>query len=181
MEPLEPLSPGAPLPRMLKLSLSVIAQAWVLSTRVLTSRTLVRQEFTWRVPLPAQPSAITRADWEVPLAKRGTFYKEKVPLEVRIAAERSRAYECQSDPAGSIRWLRNAISLLPPDSNYAQFLRGGLSDEYRHVPDPVNEKRVLREILEVKRRYPQTWEHYAKMARWSLAHPRRAGHRVRGQ
>lgn len=169
MTPLEPLPPGSPLPQALTIHLSVLPCAWAHRGRAIETLYLGRQEFTWTIPLPASPRrAILPEDYMVPEAERRTFYKEETPTEVRAAVARAGAYNCQSDPAGAIRWFKAGIALLPPDSNFAQFLRGNVAQQYGRLGDRAGKEAALREIIEVKRQYPNTWEYYARHAQREL-------------
>lgn len=126
------------------------------------------ENFQWVLALPADPAPIRQEDYTLPPAERRSSYQEDVPMNVLLACDRSSAYENRHDLVNAIRWTRIGIDQTRPDSDFAQFMRGGLANTYEKAHRWDDARATLREVIAVKQRYPRTWGYYADNARSGL-------------
>lgn len=164
MAPLEPLRPGDPLPDTLNLNLAITPFARLKDG----GQPLMRQDLRWIIALPPPGGVIRSVDFAGALERSNVRVREEIPLPAYLAEARSRAYLCQSDFPGAIRWMSFAVLACRPDSDQGQYYRLDLADLYRKNKDYARSEEMLQQVLETKRRYPKTWNDYAEMARQRL-------------
>jgi hypothetical protein len=167
LAPLAPRPKGAPLPRSLKLELLV----WV-SIRDEAHQVswggdsfLLRQPFTWTLPLPTHPSPLRLSQYAPGPGPRG------LPLAAAIASDRALQYDIMGDRGRAVFWTRQALGAVKPESNEAQDFRLALAGRYDRSGNRQRAEAVYREIIAVRQQHPETRNYYAWQAQVALRTP----------
>lgn len=168
--PASPIQPGQSPPQKLTVSFSVSAMVYY---------PVLSQDMTWTIPLPVPASHLDfdryygqiDPDW-----RKHWIGHTQATFTAGIDDARAEYWGWQAGPYRTnqaallqgIKWRKKSVADSVPASNEAQFYRLQLGNDYDYLREYDDARAIYQQVIDVSRRYPQTWSYYRVQAEESL-------------